>query len=229
MDFFDELIKETESIFDPCDKTSFDADGESWADAGESHIVLQRDTAFELDGVGFNLVTSSPLGSRGVALIGDDLQNIRADRAFARVSFVEIDDVGDEQKAYDLIRKIEYVKYHCFPTGYMIRTSSREQKEVVRVAKSAVKKGITFEKVGNLFNEKFLQIQSVKKVQTVFVTLADFDYKALEEIAMKNNEIAKTLNHIMNSVNFDCNSCKLKPICDEVEGMRELHFKNAHM
>ena len=73
-----------------------------------------------------------------------------------------IDDVDDEQKAYNLIRKIEYVKYHYFPLGYMIRTSSEEQKEIVRVSKSAIKKGISFEKIGNLLNSKFLENKSVK-------------------------------------------------------------------
>jgi hypothetical protein len=33
----------------------------------------------------------------------------------------------------------------------------------------------------------------------------------------------------MQNINFDCSTCNLKPICDEVEGMRELHFKNSGM
>ena len=57
----------------------------------------------------------------------------------------------------------------------------------------------------------------------------DADHRAFEEMAEKSNSITETLNHIMNSVNFDCNTCNLKPICDEVEGMRELHFKSRGM
>jgi hypothetical protein len=26
---------------------------------------------------------------------------------------------------------------------------------------------------------------------------------------------------------MDCNACNLKPICDEVEGLKELHFSAA--
>lgn len=230
MNFFDELIAKSEEIISKFDKKTFPYDAsKAWEDTGVSHIVLQRDTAFELDGIGFNLVTSKPIGESETVLIGEDLNKIKKNKKFCRVSVIEIDDVDDEQKAYNLIRKIEYVKYHYFPLGYMIRTSSEEQKEIVRVAKSAIKKGISFERVGNLLNSKFLENASVKNVKTVFITMDCFDYSALEELAQKNSEITKTLNHIMKGINFDCSACNLKPICDEVEGMRELHFKNSSM
>ena len=61
------------------------------------------------------------------------------------------------------------------------------------------------------------------------LTAEDFDYSLLTSVAEKNSEITKTLNHIMQGINFDCSACNLKPICDEVEGMRELHFKNSGM
>ena len=217
MNFFDELIAKCEDAFSQHNKNSYYfSPAKQWEDTGISHIVLQRDTAFELNGI-------------ETVIIGDDLNKIKQSRKFCRVSIIQIDDVDDEQKAYNLIRKIEYVKYHYFPLGYMIRTSSEEQKEIVRVSKSAIKKGISFEKIGNLLNSKFLENKSVKNVKTVFVTAEDFDYSLLTSVAEKNSEITKTLNHIMQGINFDCSACNLKPICDEVEGMRELHFKNSGM
>ena len=229
MNFFDELIKETMQLTANEPSSEYAVSSNKWQDMGESHIVLGRDTAFELNGIGFNLVTSAPVGQSKTIVIGDELKKIKSNRKFARVSIIEIDDVDDEQKAYNLIRKIEYVKYHYFPSGYMIRTSSEEQKEIVRVAKSAVKKGISFENVGNLLASKFLENESVKAVKTYFIDKENFDYSKLENIAEKNSEITKTLNHIMKGINFDCSACNLKPICDEVEGMRELHFKNSSM
>lgn len=229
MNFFDELIEEIEQLVDTGETSKYPYSSNAWQDMGESHIVLSRDTAFELNGIGFNLVTSSKIGESETIVIGDELKKIKNDRKFARVSIIEIDDVDDEQKAYNLIRKIEYVKYHYFPLGYMIRTSSEEQREIVRVSKSAIKKGISFENVGNLLESKFLENESVKAVKTYFINKQDFDYSLLENIAEKNSEITKTLNHIMKGINFDCSACNLKPICDEVEGMRELHFKNSSM
>lgn len=229
-ELFDELIAKCEDAFSQHNKNSYHfSPAKQWEDTGISHIVLQRDTAFELNGIGFNLVTSKPIENSETAVIGNELKEIKNNRKFCRVSIIQIDDVDDEQKAYNLIRKIEYVKYHYFPLGYMIRTSSEEQKEIVRVSKSAIKKGISFEKIGNLLNSKFLENKSVKNVKTVFVTAEDFDYSLLTSVAEKNSEITKTLNHIMQGINFDCSACNLKPICDEVEGMRELHFKNSGM
>mgnify|MGYP000128088328 CR=1 FL=1 len=188
MNFFDELIEETEQLVDTGETSKYPYSSNAWQDMGESHIVLSRDTAFELNGIGFNLVTSSKIGESETIVIGDELKKIKDDRKFARVSIIEIDDVDDEQKAYNLIRKIEYVKYHYFPLGYMIRTSSEEQREIVRVSKSAIKKGISFENVGNLLESKFLENESVKAVKTYFINKQDFDYSLLENIAEKNNQ-----------------------------------------
>lgn len=229
MEFFDSLINEVTSLTVNLSTEDFPFSSEkSWADTGYSQVILQRDTAFELSGTGFNLVSTSECNDE-VVVVGSDLQKIRSSCKFARISVIQIEKQDDEQKYYNLIRKIEYVKYHCFPDGYMIRTTSRSHKEAVRVARSALKNGISFEKVGNLLISKYKEIPGVKGVRVIFVTDQSADFKVLERLAEKGNSITEALNHIMNSVKFDCDSCNLKPICDEVEGMKELHFKNASM
>lgn len=227
MDFFNSLIKDTENLLENHSCKSFEYNSNNaWEDLGYNQVILQRDTAFELDGVGFNLVTSSPVNDE-ILVVGDDCADISQNRKFARISIIEIDAVDDEQKAYNLIRKIEYVKYHYFPDGYMIRTTSTSHKENVRVSKTAIKNGIDFQKIGNLLINKYKEIPSVKGVKVIFITDTSLDLNSFTKIAEKNNEITKALNHIMNTVNFDCDTCNLKAICDEVEGMRELHFKSV--
>ena len=227
MDFFNSLIAETLSLTEGLSKKSFDYKGDiAWSDIGYNEVILQRDTAFELDGVGFNLVTSAPVNDE-IVVIGDDIPEIKENLTFARVCVIQLEDNEDQQKTYNLIRKVEYTKYHVFPDGYMIRTSSRSHKEAVRVSENAVKKGIDFQKVGSLFINKYKENTAVKGVKVIFITDKNADFKKLEEFARKNNDITETLNHVMNSVNFDCDTCKLKPICDEVEGMKELHFKTS--
>ncbi len=229
MDFFDSLIKKALEMTQGLSGINYEYEQEkAWKDVGFSQVILQKHSAFELSGTGFNLVTSSPVDD-GITLIGSELSAIKKDCKFTRISLVQIDDQENEQKAYNLIRKIEYVKYHYFPDGYMIRTSSRSHKEIVRVSKEAVKKGISFRSVGNLLINKYKENPAVKAVRVIFITSPEAEHKAFESMAEKGNNITETLNHIMNSVNFDCDSCNLKPICDEVEGMRELHFKNIGM
>ncbi len=235
MDFFDNLISQVEELTAlPNRSDYFRRNGSVWKDAGRNEVVLLRDTAFELGGsdlsaVGCNLVTSKSIGESGVTVIGNDLCDIEKDCAFARISLIEIDDIADEQDAYNAIRKIEYVKYHIFPEGYMMRTSSENLREQIRVSKKAIKQGISFEKIGNALIDRYLENKLVRCVRIIFITDKSADYSRLYRIAVKNNEITKALNHALNHINFDCNSCNLKPICDEVEGMRELHFKNSGM
>lgn len=227
MDFFNSLIREISVLTENFTTTEHSYSANClWQDVGYSQVVLQRDTACELDGTGFNLVTSSSVKD-GIVVIGSDIQNITGKRKFARVSLVQIEDEEDEQKAYNLIRKIEYVKYHHFPDGYMIRTASRSHKEAVRVSKTALKNSISFEKIGSLLINKYKEIPAVKSAKVIFITDPDVNYNEIENLAQKNNRITETLNHVMNSVTFDCDTCNLKSICDEVDGMKELHFKSA--
>lgn len=226
MKFFDSLILETEKLISSFHKKAF-FKASSWHDLGQNQMIMKRDTAYELEGFGFNLLTSADV-SDGIFLIGKDLGEIKADCRFARIAVVQIEDVGDEQKAYNLIKKTDYVKYHIFPDGYMMRSTSRSHKEAVRISKSAIKDGMNFQKIGSLLIDKYKEIPAVKGVRLIFITEPEADYYEIERIAEKNYAIAETLNHIMNSIVFDCDTCNLKAICDEVEGMKELHFNKKN-
>ena len=230
MNFFDSIIEEAKECLAPFEKKTYPVDKIGrWQRLDHSEVIMMRDTAYELDGSGFNLVTSNEIGESEIVVIGKNLGEITSDCAFARISLLQLDDVDDEQKAYNLIRKVEYAKYHFFPKGFMMRSSSHSQKENVRVSKAELKSGLSFEKAGRLLYDEYMKNSAVKAVKIIFVTDGGVDFKRLEALSRKNYEVTKALNHVMNSVNFDCDTCNLKPICDEVEGMKELHFKNAEM
>ena len=42
----------------------------------------------------------------------------------------------------------------------------------------------------------------------------------------KVKKITDAVHSTLQLSELDCASCKMKPVCDEVEGMRELHFKS---
>ena len=228
MDYFDGLLDETSALLSDFPRKEYPY-GKKWQDVGRNSLVLKRDEAFELDGVGYNLVTARDIGESGITVIGRELSQISGETRFARVSLLQMNGFDDEQKAYDTIRKVEYAKYHYFPKGFMVRTVSTSHKEAIRVTKEALKSGITFEKVGGLLISKYLENPSVRAARIIYVTEQSADFEQLEKIAQRNYEITETLNHIMQNVQFDCDVCKLKKICDEVEGLRELHFKTAGM
>lgn len=225
MKFFDSLIRETETLLASSSKKGF-LRTFPWKDAEQNQMIVLRDTAFELEGVGFNLVTSAEIPD-GILLVGDDLDSIRENRQFARISLVQIQDGSNDQAEYNLIKKIDYVKYHIFPEGFMMRSTSRSYLEAVRISKTAIQNGINFQRIGSLMIDKYHQIPAVKGVTVIFVTAPNVDYVQFNKIAEKSHAVTETLNHVMNKVVFDCDTCNLKVICDEVEGMKSLHFSQS--
>ncbi|MBO5032795.1 MAG: hypothetical protein J6D08_13080 [Lachnospiraceae bacterium] len=55
-------------------------------------------------------------------------------------------------------------------------------------------------------------------MNVIFITETAFDYTALEKKLHKAEQITGSLNHIFTSLNMDCGTCTLKPVCDEVDG-----------
>lgn len=58
----------------------------------------------------------------------------------------------------------------------------------------------------------------------LFLTGPGYDYPGLLEIAKKASAVTGTLTTILEGLPTDCSVCSLKGICDEVDGMKELHF-----
>ena len=86
---------------------------------------------------------------------------------------------------------------------------------------------MSFGNIGKLLINKYKENPAVKGVKLIFITDKSADFGGFEKIAKKNIEIIEALNQVMNDLNFDCDTCNLKAVCDEVEGMREMHFKNS--
>ena len=229
MNIFNSLISEFNSLVNEHNNTVRNYDSSQlWTDVGYSQVIMQRDTAFELDGIGCSFVTSDNI-SDGVTVLGNDLNKINSKAKYARVTVVQIEDEIQSQQLYDLIKKIEYVKYHCFPDGFMVRSATSSFKENVRVSLNSVKNNVNFFTIGNLFIKKYKEIPQVTAVHIYFITEDSFDFLSLKNMAQKKKEITETLNKVMNDLTFDCSTCNLKPICDEVEGMKELHFNSVKM
>ena len=154
------------------------------------------------------------------------MNEITANVPFARIVLLNINDLDDDV-AYKSIKDLEYVKYEIIPKGYMIRASSFDKCEQVRVSRDAVSKGINFEIIGNAYINKLKASRHVNAARIIFITEEIPEFKELIELANKTESITKTLNHVLNDMNLNCNTCNLKPVCDEVEGMRDLHFKKT--
>lgn len=207
----------------------------NWEICENNELILSKDAAFEMGGsrlpsVSYSCVTTSKqlVKKDEILLYGKDLNEIKEDVPFARIALLNINDLKDDDKAYKSIKNLEYVKYDIIPKGYMIRASSFDKREQVRVSKEAISKGISFEIIGNAYINKLKEDKLVNAVCMIFITENMSHFKKFTEYANKIEAITQTLNHVLTDMNLDCQSCNLKPICDEVEGMRKLHFETAN-
>ena len=204
----------------------------SWVCLENSEFIMQRDAGLELGGGGKPSVnytcvsTSGKVSEDEILVYGKDISEIKGDTAFARIVILETDDLGEEQdqeKAFQAIRNLEFVRYHVFPKGYMVRVSSQSNQEQVRISNEALKGGINFARVGAAYIKKYKEVSQVRKVRVIFITDTDL-VDSLRPNADKVDAITRTLTHILDGLPTDCGHCSMKPVCDEVEEMRELHL-----
>ena len=207
----------------------------TWEDVGGNQLIMMKESAYELGGdnkpaVNYACISSDDYVTEDeIWVYGKDLNEINGSVSFARIVLVKVDSLKgegeeDTEPLFRAIQDIDFVKYHVYPKGYMIRSSSDSFREQVRVSKDAVKKGISFEQVGNSYIKEYKKNPNVLAVRVIFATVDDADYAEMRKDAKKVRDITKTLSKILEGMATDCHSCSLKEICDEVEGLKELHF-----
>lgn len=236
MELYNSTIKEVSALVAGSRSKSWGYEpGRAWADTNRSELILGRDAAYELGGsnlpaANFTCVTTDPslVTEDRIVLVGKDLREIRGDVPFVRAVFLKVNDIsGDDQEAFKTIRDMEFVKYHVFPEGYMMRVSPENQREQVRVSKTALRRGINFRSIGTSYIKKYKENKLIDHAEVIFFVGEKDLCKNLMATAKKVDAITLTLNHIMEGLSTDCASCSFKEVCDEVEGLKELHFKKG--
>ena len=233
MELYNSLINDTRAQLEGLSAKVWNyAPADCWADTGASELVLQRDAAYEMGALGkgsanYVLFTSSSelVDKDQVILYGPDMGQIKGDCDFARIVLLRVGVLDDDDEAvYRTLKDIEFAKYHVYPEGYMVRMSPESSREQVRVSKKALAKGISFRSVGASYVAEYKKDANVLNATVIFITDPKADYAALQAAAKKASAVTGTLTHILEGLPTDCSICALKDICDEVEGMKELHF-----
>lgn len=232
MELYNHLIENTLALLKGTPKKwGFNA-SDKWHDLGSSELVLQKDAAYELGASGkgsanYLLFTSSAnlVSEDQVLLYGSDLGEIKDDCDFARIVLLRIGDInGDDEVIYRTLKDIEFSKYHVYPEGYMVRMSPESYREQIRVSRDALRKGISFRSIGMDYIAEYRKNPNVIAATVIFITDPSFDYSAMKDLAKKASAVTGTLTHILEGLPTDCTVCALKDVCEEVDGMKELHF-----
>ena len=232
MELYNSLIKDVKNLLPDNPVEYAYNENACWKDIGSSELVLQKDAAYELGASGkgsANLVlytsSSELVDTDKVIVYGKDLKSITSDCDFARIVLLRIGVLdAEDEVVYRTLKDIEFAKYHVYPEGYMVRMSPESYREQVRVSRAAVNKGINFKALGNNYIKEYKKDVNVLAAQVIFITDPSFNYSELQSLAKKATAVTGTLTHILEGLPTDCSVCQLKDICDEVEGMKELHF-----
>lgn len=206
-----------------------------WPDLGKDNLILRSEMAYELGGstektvaLGATAVTDREelVQSDEILLIGQDLPDIHADTHYARIALVRVREgaFGQGNALYNAVKKVEFVRYHVNPEGFMTRVSLMNGRESARVSRSAIQKGISFQKVGSLMLREYHKNPDIAAVKLIFVTDSRFPYGNLRQLVRSTETITKAIDHILKTGMTDCKTCSLQKVCDEVEGMKQLHF-----
>ncbi len=200
-------------------------------DGEKDRILFGADTAYELGGGGKPgaeavLFADVAENQSETLLYGPDLCEIAADAPFGHITVVKLKETGDALSS-ERLKTVGFTVFQLYPEGYHIRISPAASREQVRVAKTALRKTppLSFINVGNSLIRAFLRQPDVQAVQTVFITDPAVDHKALSVLAGKAKKITDAVQSTLQLGELDCASCKMKPLCDEIDGLRELHFR----
>ncbi len=201
-----------------------------WPDGGSNQLLFESDTAFEFGGkqlpaVGGQFLTDSEkfVTEDGIQLLGPDIFECRSNTPYARIALIRVnaERMGEEKELFQRIRRIDYTRYHVNPEGFMVRISSMNHREAVRVSKEAVHAGISFQNVGHNYIEAYHRHAAVEAVQMIFITDPAFPYADLQKLTAKAEDITRTMDHLLSKVQMDCDTCGLRQICDEVEELMQ--------
>ena len=233
MKIFADVTEKMLSLLPEVVDKSVEYSDELCAEKGDKNAILFRsDTAYELGGngklsAGSIVFTDLPFMQDEVILYGPDLSEINEDIPFAHLTFVSLKQKNDEELTYEQLKNIGFTAFQIYPKGYHIRISPSASKEQVRVSKNVLnsERPLSFLNVGCSLIRAFKENDDVEAVRTVFITKKDFNYRELSALAQKAKRITDAVHSTLQLSELDCASCKMKPVCDEVEGLRELHFK----
>lgn len=213
----------------------------AWPSSDNEELILRNDMAMDLGGgeafgisgilftTDDTLVPQNQIFTDGPSILELAEQKSDVEINYARFVLIRLKkDVMENKSAqqlYAIFRKLDYLRYHIYPQGFALRMSAVQHREIVRVSKNAVENKIDFEKVGAAFINAYLALSEVEAIQIYFMTsLQKTDaFKQLDLISKKSNEITESLNEIFKGLKMDCTTCGQKELCNEIEGLKELH------
>jgi len=203
-----------------------------WPSEKNRNLVLGPDTAVELGNpkdasTSFLMWVNDPdkIKNGRITIVGPDLPQLSGQQvSFGKIVIVDASDF-DEDNSYDRYREMELLRYDIHLKGYMMRGVSQYQREWSRVSKEAIQNGFSFQTLGSALIEKFLTINYVQAVETVFITSSRKDVLEAKTISDNVTKLISAMNKMTEELSFDCDTCDYNDVCGDVAELRAMRKK----
>ncbi len=192
----------------------------------KSSLVLQEDTAVELGGSRGSLFmflwSAQPkvITPGRISLIGPDLLET-GETAVPLTQIVLVK--GSFENDYETYQQLSDAVFDTRLEGVSTRIWPDRQKIWCRVSKDAMDRGFSLMRYGATLINSLNKLTAVDEVEVIFATEAMSKGKLLAPAAEKVQDIVEALLQIYEDTHFDCETCEYSEVCEEVEGLREIH------
>jgi CO dehydrogenase/acetyl-CoA synthase beta subunit len=231
--YFDEMkqILTSDSLRDQAKISSFNSDL-IWEKGMPGEIILSSDTAIELghpltESIAF-LIWSEDVDrvqDGRITLIGPELDGIILPKApLGKVILAGVHGFT-EDNAYDRFQEMDMIRLRLGLKGYMLRAVPQNNREWVRVSKQALKEGLSLRMIGNELIREYRRLEYVDAAEVTFITSSREDILKLKPASEKVAQIIGAMNKIFDNLEYDCQACGFKNVCDEVGELRGMHKK----
>ena len=201
----------------------------NWPSEKNRNLVLGQDTAVELGNpkdasTSFLMWVNEPekIKNSRITVVGPDLAHLNDQQAsFGKVVIVGGTDFNADN-SYDRYREMELLRYDIHLKGYMMRGVSQYQREWSRVSVDAIQNGFSFHTLGSALIEKFLTLNYVQAVETVFITSSRKDVLEAKAISDKVTKLISAMNKMAEELSFDCDTCDYNDVCGDVAELRAM-------
>lgn len=198
----------------------------------ERQIILNSDTAIELghpstESLSFLMWTESAgkINDNHITIIGPDLDQTDAERIpYGKIVLVKTHDFN-EDNAYKRFEKMDHLKFRSELEGYMLRSVPQDFKEWSRVSQKALKSGFSLRILGNELIRDLKQLDFVDEAEIIFITSSKEDVGRFKAIGETVGKAIQAMNKMFVDLEYDCDHCGFKDVCDEIEGMKDMHKK----
>jgi len=202
----------------------------AWPRGRPGDIILSSDTVIELghpqtESLAFLMWTDSPdkVSDGGITVIGPELSELASGKApLGKITLIGGHGFT-EDNAYERFQEMDMVRTRLSLQGHMLRAVPQQNREWSRISKDALKKGFSLKMLGNELIREYRKLEYVDAVEVIYLTTSAEDIQRLRPTGEKVSQIVRAMNKIFDNLELDCAACDYSDVCDEVEGLRDMH------